>query len=339
MFHADSRTVIVLMALMLILFSSHGVLAKSAKITDLGTLPGDTVSLARAINDLGVVVGESTSDGSFETNCFIKRDDQLELLNSQPSWKGNCVVSDVNDNGEVVGRVIKASGAPESGFVWRDGVMNDLGFPSDYSVTPRAINNNGQIVGEFCAPSSWGGCVPRGFVWQNGSYTQLPCQAVAVDNNDAGQVLALNLSSCPPAQPNYPKGMLWDNDAVTDLDFNPVAINNDGKVVGVKYLANSHTFVLWQNGTTSNLDIQFYPMKINDLGEIVGRTEASPETAMFWKDGLSTELSSFKKDQRIGAFALNNTGQVVGYDVIDNEGRGHAVIWTQKRMSASRSSL
>lgn len=301
----------------------------NARITDLGTLPGDTASLARAINDQGSIVGESSGVG-FETSCFINRNNESELINNQPQWTGNCITADVNNNNEVVGRVIRAPGQPDAGFLWRDGTITDLGFPDTYSVTPRAINNTGQIVGEMGVPTSGTGYVPRGFVWQNGSYIQLPCQALAVDNNDAGQVIAMNISSCPPGTPDYPRGLIWDNGNVAYLDFIPIAINNNGQVVGVKYLANTHTFVLWQNGVTSTLDLPFFPAKINDLGEIIGRSETNPETAMIQKGSSVTELPSLKQGQRTGALGMNNLGAVVGYNVIDDQGTGHGVVWSLK---------
>jgi probable HAF family extracellular repeat protein len=59
--------------------------------------------------------------------------------------------ADINKHGQIVGHSTTSSGSTHT-FLWRNGVMNDLGALETYS-QPLDINDRGQIVGFGNTPS------------------------------------------------------------------------------------------------------------------------------------------------------------------------------------------
>lgn len=75
-----------------------------------------------------------------------------------------------NNQGQVVGYGYLAGNTTYDAFLWRNGVMTDLGtLPGDVASGALAINSKGQVVGGSVEPS---GNV-RGVIWQNGVITDL----------------------------------------------------------------------------------------------------------------------------------------------------------------------
>jgi probable HAF family extracellular repeat protein len=100
--------------------------------------------------------------------------------------------TDVNDNvtANVVGSFTN-SGINTHGFLWRPGVMFDLGaLPGSDESIARAVNNSGRIVGKSAS---------KAVIWQNGEIRDLNAflnaaptvMTDAIDIDRAGRVLAL----------------------------------------------------------------------------------------------------------------------------------------------------
>jgi probable HAF family extracellular repeat protein len=128
-------------------------------VTDLGTLGGDE-SWARAISENGVVVGASRA-ASGELHAVL--------------WKGNGIVDLgippgsvsaeaflVNDQGQVAGNGINASGSPRA-FLWERGVIQDIWGEGAQQSGVMDLSPNGTLVGWNTGPR-----MQRGFVWRNG---------------------------------------------------------------------------------------------------------------------------------------------------------------------------
>ena len=161
-----------------------------------------------ALNDLGHVVGESSPAGAKLSHAFLQAAGPSVDLGVLPGGAtggdcGFCVAGNfsaataVNDFDEVVGQSA-AAGEVLHAFVWRHGVMADLGtLPGDNRSFATSINNRGQIVG-------WSGHstgiiidYTRPVLWTDGSVVDLsaliPANSgwvldVAVAINSRGQI-------------------------------------------------------------------------------------------------------------------------------------------------------
>jgi probable HAF family extracellular repeat protein len=130
---------------------------------DLGTLPGGTYSIARAINGSGQVVGygDVKVNGlkALQQHAFLWQKGVMTDLGTlgakpRPYQVVSSIADDVSDTGQVVGMSDSIPGDESSihAFLWRNGVMADLNaqFPggSGWVLTQAdGINRAGQVVG------------------------------------------------------------------------------------------------------------------------------------------------------------------------------------------------
>lgn len=82
--------------------------SSTSGVQDLGTLPGDFISLAYGINDQGVVVGQSIGSGS---RAFVYRNGVMTDLNALVPAGSPLLIyaNDVNERGEIVGQAFDGS--------------------------------------------------------------------------------------------------------------------------------------------------------------------------------------------------------------------------------------
>jgi probable HAF family extracellular repeat protein len=80
--------------------------SRATGIEDLGTLPGDSISLAYAINERGQIVGQSIGAGG--SRAFIYEGGAIQDLNALVPAGSPLLVyaNDVNDRGEIVGQAV-----------------------------------------------------------------------------------------------------------------------------------------------------------------------------------------------------------------------------------------
>jgi probable HAF family extracellular repeat protein len=75
----------------------------------------------------------------------------------------------MNDAGQVVGSADVPGNQASHTFLWKDGVMADLGtLPGDRISFASAINSQGQVVGESCPQSCGNHFNDRAVLWENG---------------------------------------------------------------------------------------------------------------------------------------------------------------------------
>ena len=228
-------------------------------VQNLGTL-GGTISIAYALNELGQVVGYSTT-ATGAVHAFLWTPDvgmqDLGTLGGGTS----SIARGINDRGEVVGQSklprIDPREPQTHAFLWTPaGGMQDLGALGGGLTSSIAfdINNAGQVVGrsysadQIISPPTDPEFLSRAFLWSPGQGMQdlgalSGGHAVAYAINDAGQVVGkswLSTFSPPPYGPNLRAvqwepgqgirelGRLWDG------PYNSVAygINEAGQVVG-----------------------------------------------------------------------------------------------------------
>jgi probable HAF family extracellular repeat protein len=226
----------------------HAVLWHDGKVTDLGTLGGESSS-ATAINDEGQVVGSSET-ASGEEHAFLWEDGKMTDLGTLGgNWS---TAFAINDQGQVVG----ISDASEDSldvrtFLWEDGKMTDFEIPAGERGGATDINNRGQVVG--ASTPSEGSLEVRAFLWEDGKMTDLgtlagqPTMALAI--NDGGQVVGFG-GLFPPH-----RAFLWEDGEMTDLgaledDSSSSAngINDRGQIVGVSGPETEERAVIWEVG-------------------------------------------------------------------------------------------
>jgi probable HAF family extracellular repeat protein len=189
---------------------------------------------ARAINDLGQVVGTSSS-AIGNGRAFLWENGSMIDLGIANTGED----LDINNAGQIVGT------ASSRGFLWENGVVTSLG--SLDSVLPysgaAAISNHGDVVGWSYVPED-GHHYRRAFLWRDGVMRALPalpgdniCEATGV--NDRDQVIGTCMYCNPWCSPMHP--VVWDGDEVIGLDtlpgtadgfIRPNGVNDRGWIVG-----------------------------------------------------------------------------------------------------------
>jgi len=143
---------------------------EDGKMRDLGSL-GGTFGTPFWLNNRGQVVGASNLAGDQTFHPFLWDGGKLNDLGTLGGYTG--VAFMLNDAGETVGyadlapnpRGCSGLSCIHHGFLWKDGVMTDLGTLADPCSRALSINEDGQIVG---ATSPCGGEFTRAFLWENG---------------------------------------------------------------------------------------------------------------------------------------------------------------------------
>lgn len=103
---------------------------------------GATFIHPTAIDNEGRVAGDY--EQSPGRRCFIHQNGEMSDLGDLGG--NSCAVSDMNDQGVIVGYAILPGGASHA-FVWEKGKMKDL-LPDSFKSWANGINNKRQIVGQ-----------------------------------------------------------------------------------------------------------------------------------------------------------------------------------------------
>jgi probable HAF family extracellular repeat protein len=263
----------------------------------------------------------------------------------------------INDLGQIVGYYIGGlysvvlpvdSGI---GFLYSAGAYAAISYPflpnpqaiADHAQAthPTAINDSGQIVGFWIAGTGY-----FGFLFSDGTYTNLPSSLDPFGINNAGQIVVDDFL--------YSGGhFLTGMDTRTTLP--PLAagnifatdINNVGQIVG--YFADSskhaHGFI-YENGAYTTLDdplavgtsttgeiVGTFITGENDNGQIVGYyTDASgKEHGFLYDSGTFTTIDNPSGTQT-ELNGINNSGEIVG-SYTDSVGHSHGFVATTDTIS------
>jgi probable HAF family extracellular repeat protein len=201
-----------------------------------------------------------------------------------------------------------------------------------------AINNQGQAVGNYLAPS----LVTRAFIYSGGAMTDLGALGVSGANacsvNDYGQVAGFSASS---NNFGFTRGFLYENGSLTDLGalINTISygygINNRKQIVGNSFYGpGGGRAFLWANGGMSELGvlaegITSAAYAINDNGLVVGQSDTTGDAhrAFLYSGQGMLNLGTLPGGDESSATAINLHGQVVGWSSTTTGKR--AFLWSQ----------
>lgn len=187
-------------------------------------------------------------------------------------------------------------------FVWKDGVMRDLGAGSDAagSSCALAVNKAGLVAGR----ASSGELV----TWSASGVTSLGVKGDIGSMNDAGTIVGAAKDGTTTRAFVYANGALQTLQPLDGTGSSAATgINHRGDVVG---RSGSRAFLF-----TSNTLADLGPgsaRDINDRGTIVGQgssANAQPVAVVYGRDAMPQSLEAPAYST---AIALNNGGQVVG---------------------------
>jgi hypothetical protein len=286
-------------------------------ITDIGTLPGTSQSVAMGINASGQVVGISynSGDGSmsnpagttapptFDQNgsgaeSFLYSGGQLTQISptgglaTSLNASGQIVggqYSSINDAGQYVGGpysgINTGSFPSEPGLLVTNGITTSL--PSSFS--PYAINNSGEIAG-FIIVGTGGGSVPHAAIYQSGQVQ--------------------DLSSLLPTGPGY-----TDTRAIAINQAGDLLINAGSPTTLQTYLYNATSHSL-TNITASPGGSGMYGAALNDNDQVVGN-------GFLYNNGTIVSLASLlplgSGWSNLNATGINDAGQIVGQGLFNGQ--------------------
>jgi probable HAF family extracellular repeat protein len=201
----------------------------------------------------------------------------------------------INNVGQITG--FSEDGAGDfHAFLWRDGVMQDLGTlaGAGFNSFGIGINANGEVTGPSDTPSA-----SDAFLWRQGVMTDLGTLGGATSSgngiNASHQVAGYsNVITLDPTNPGAQEihALLWSGGTLSDLgtlgtgpDSDALAINDPGQVTG------------W-----TTIDTGFDP-----------ETFGPDYYAFLWQHGVMTNLGTLPGGNYSQGNDLNNRGQVAGY--------------------------
>lgn len=269
----------------------HAFLYKGGVMTDLGTANCTYLygfSLAWRINDSGQIAGQQ---------CFLTPQGNYEraALYSGGVWTnlgtlggGGSIGRGINNLGHVVGWAATPGDQTSHAFLYKDGVMNDIGILISAFCCNLAygINDSDQIVGTFRFSSA---AMNHAFLYSGGVMTDLTpslgCCSAAYDINNSGQVVGTTYF---PGTVTHP--FLYSGGVLTDLgglggphpeaEGEGLGINDQGQIVGWSFVPGTipHAFI-YSDGIMTDLNNKLpsnsgwelnYAVDINNKGRIVG---------------------------------------------------------------------
>ncbi|MBV9062738.1 MAG: hypothetical protein JOY77_07390 [Alphaproteobacteria bacterium] len=292
-------------------YIQHAFLWRKGKLSDLGALPGTTISYAASVSANDLAAGIST----------------------------NGVVDPLTNL--IEGRAV---------FWGRDGLRNlgTLGGRESYSF---AVNSRGDVVGAASnsMPNSYSyfgwGAQTRAFRWAHGEMKDLGTlggsNAIALYVNESGQIAGLSDTSTmvnpktgiPPMHPflweprlNHGTGRMIDAGTIGGTIVNSIGgINERGEFIGQMSLADEQKFHAFKWNGSRLVDLGTFggpnsnAFAVNGAGSIAGEADSPSgcsgpaQRGVLWRHGAKIDLGVIRGTAESVGNGINAGDQIVGY--------------------------
>ncbi len=267
-----------------------------------------------------------------------------------------------NNKGLVTGLSSLPGDQNAHAFLWRKGVMTDLGTLGGPDSLPAFAppNERGEVGGgaETSTPDPNGEdvcgfgthliCLP--FVWRDGVMTALPTlggnNGFANQVNNRGLVAGVAESSTPvpPCVQGLAAPVIWEKGVIQELPTFPgdlagvaLAINEEGQTAGFTASCTGGR----QNGIMTDLgtlpgDFGSVALGINNKGQVVGDSaNEGGEHPFLWQNGVMTDLNILIPAGSslflIDANGINSRGEIAGLAFDTNTGELHGYLATPSK--------
>jgi probable HAF family extracellular repeat protein len=326
--------------------------AQTYNVTDLGTLSGNGVSKAYALNNAGEATGTSSNPTAAIAVLFSGgKTTNINSLSADVS-----VATAMNGTAEVAGyNIFDTDPNPQSqAFLYSNGSMTNINSASLFPAGTAAwgINNSGQVVGTgYLSSSNF-----HAFLYSGGKMVDLgprgAYQASAVAINNSGQIVgSFYFTSGKTGQFLYSKGKMKTLPVPAGSSgVSAFAINDNGEIAGAIYPSSgdpTHAASL-NNGVWTDLGVISGALAstakaVNISGQVVGtavfrQTQYHPPKPGKHVPFLSTTKGLVDLNTLIpagtgftltDAVAINDSGQIL-CDANNAGGSEHAVLLSPK---------
>ena len=210
-------------------FRNHAILYSNGGVTELGPFDADAISIAVAINDLGMVVGDATHSFTTPYQAFLYTGGAM--IDLHPFGSSESYARDINNSGQVVGEFLSTRSETFRAFIYDNGTFTDFGTDGSPETNAYAINDKQQVVGT----------------------TYVAFQDICIDPKTGEEYPCTNYK---PHAFLYDKGSLLDLNDLVDR-AKPILpweltqaldINNNGEIVGYGLVdGRFHAFLIVWN--------------------------------------------------------------------------------------------
>jgi probable HAF family extracellular repeat protein len=298
-------------------------------ITDLGTLPGGSFSIAEAVNARGEIVGRSDSASS-GFHAILWRNGQIIDLspegrrNDDPHWGYSSGAYDINDHGQIVGYLLTGEGTSMAAL-WENGIVKELGaLPGGTGSGARGINEAGQVVGSGKTAEGREHAV----LWQYGKVIDLGTLpggefSMAYRIDKQGRIAGYSGDAA-----GRKHAVMWKDRDIIDLETldkgrdeaELADVDEAGGAVGWSHSRSPDRIqpLIGRPGDFRKLTLppggtRGAPIGINRLGHVVGSCDfADKSHACIWQEGSILDLGVLPDGVSSQARDLNENDVVVG---------------------------